>query len=317
MRKCSCMEDAGYTHALGDCDGILRTTEHVKCLLCLSGGQTVLKKMEESGEAVWLVRCDCGLAFLNPRLSERETNAAYESNSLKQAEYYTEGTEDDRKTFQDRLNLVSKYMNEGKSVIDIGASVGTFLNECYFYGFDKLYGVELNEASRKKAKESYGITLTKDLPDDAKADLINMSDIIEHLRNPLEFLIKLRPHLNERGILLITTPDFDRWITHLVNIKPVEHLYYFNKATMNKLLDKAGYEVLYLGNTTRFRRFRHLVQSTNVENPLIKAVLKAIIALKLDAMAEAIFFKNLNNDILCIATKKEMPPMEEDWWDLI
>jgi SAM-dependent methyltransferase len=282
----------------------IRKTVSVRCVLCSGdGAQEAIRTLSARGSSVKLVRCrNCGLVFLNPRLAS--VSEVYESDAMKNSVYYAESIENDKDTFRQRLAFVRGFLKNKKTALDIGASVGTFLAVCREGGFTDVHGVELNPGSRAQAKDLFSLTLVKELPGDVKADLINMSDLIEHLEDPLDYLKKLRAYMEDDGVLLITTPDYERWITKVVNIKPEEHLFYFTRATLGKLLEKAGYEVLHMGNTTRFVRFRHLVRSSTTSNPLIRHPLSLMVALRLDGIGEKILFHNLNNDILCVARKK-------------
>ncbi len=280
-------------------------TVEVGCVMCGSGPGTheVISALSARGARLGLVRCKaCSLVFLSPRLAS--VREVYESDAIKNSIYYAESIEDDKDTFRQRLALAGAFLKNKKTVLDIGASVGTFLAVCRESGFTGLHGVELNPGSRAQAKALFSLTLTNDLPAGVKADLANMSDLIEHLEDPLAYLKGLRAYMRDDGILLITTPDFERWITRLVNIKPEEHLFYFTKETLRQLLEMAGYEVLHLGNTTRFVRFRHLVSSSTTRSPLIRYPMSLLVALRLDGIGEKILFHNLNNDILCVARKR-------------
>jgi len=277
-------------------------TVEVRCVLC-EGEQEQLKQLSVRGASLKLVRCrGCGLVFISPRLSSVST--VYESDSIGNSLYYAESMENDKETFRQRLSFVSSYQKSAKVVLDIGASVGTFLAVCREKGFKELYGVELNPGSRAQAKGLFSLTLAQELPQGVKADLVNMSDLIEHLEDPVEYLRNLRGYVKDDGVLLITTPDYERWVTKLVNIKPDEHLFYFTKGTLTKLLAKAGFEVAYMGNTTRFVRFRHLIRSSTSHNPVVRFGLSLAVATHTDGIGEKILFNNLNNDILCVARKR-------------
>ena len=276
---------------------------NVQCVLCGDSKQEPLRALSARGERLSLVRCStCGLVFLNPRLAS--VSEVYESDATKNSIYYSESIENDKGTFRQRLSFIGPFLKNRTTVIDIGASVGTFLAVCREAGFTGLYGVELNPGSRAQAKELFSLTLAKDLPAGVKADLINMSDLIEHLENPLDYMKKLRAFLKDDSVVLIATPDYERWITKLVNIKPEEHMFYFTKETLRKLLEAAGYDIVYIGNITRQARFRHLIHSTTTRNPLIRYPLSLLVALRLDGIGERILYPRLNNDILCVARKR-------------
>jgi SAM-dependent methyltransferase len=237
-----------------------------------------------------LAECACGLVFIsNPKKMDYENADGY---------YYLASVNDDLKTFYERLELIEPYLKKTDTVLDIGTSIGTFLLACR-QRFTNLYGVELNSKAREIGIER-GLKITETIPQ-IKADLVNLGDVIEHFDNPLEELIKLKNNMHEDSIIVIVTPDYEKLITKLVNIKPREHLFYFNKKTLYTLLTKAGYEILYLGNVTRYRKFKNLVTGRTASNPVVRLVLQIILFLRLDGIVEGIFFKNLGNDLFCVA----------------
>ena len=79
-------------------------------------------------------------------------------------------------------------------------------------------------------------------------DVISLYDVIEHVPD-LNILIKeLKRTLAPNGIIDIITPDVGHFLVtkplcDWKEIKPSEHLYYFDKKTINKLLIKHGLSI--------------------------------------------------------------------------
>ena len=72
-----------------------------------------------------------------------------------------------------------------------------------------------------------------------------LSDVIEHVRDPLVFLRELRRVLARDAVLFVTTPSLDSWSARLLKqnwmeFKP-EHLYYFDSSTIQDVLLQSGY----------------------------------------------------------------------------
>ena len=75
-----------------------------------------------------------------------------------------------------------------------------------------------------------------------------MFDLIEHLENPVQYLLRLKKHLNSGGKILIFTPNFDSFAISYAKensnlITPFEHLIYFNKKSIERLANKIGMKV--------------------------------------------------------------------------
>src|SRR6185437_11195440 len=70
--------------------------------------------------------------------------------------------------------------------------------------------------------------------------------VIEHVRDPADFLERVRRVLKPGGVVFIATPSIDSWSARLLGrqwmeYKP-EHLFYFNPATLTRLMERSGYD---------------------------------------------------------------------------
>lgn len=122
--------------------------------------------------------------------------------------------------------------------------------------------------------------LALDLPP-ASFDVLLMSEVLEHLRDPGAVLTKLRPLLKPGAIVLAGSPNACHWSVLLMllrgrwdyareGIMDGTHLRWFSPATYGELFEAAGYVVDRVGpasplhkrarlaNTLLFGRFRHL-----------------------------------------------------------
>jgi len=80
-------------------------------------------------------------------------------------------------------------------------------------------------------------------------------DLIEHLRDPERFLVRVRPLLRPGGRLVLTTPNVANWAMRLGllagrwrytdrGILDRTHLHLFTKKTLEETLERAGYRVV-------------------------------------------------------------------------
>lgn len=77
-------------------------------------------------------------------------------------------------------------------------------------------------------------------------DWIFMIEVLEHLRNPEEELVKVRQHLSPNGRLVITTPNARGWRARVEGfnwreIRNPTHINLFTAYTLNACLINAGY----------------------------------------------------------------------------
>jgi len=275
--------------------------ESVDCVIC---GKTKLSKLKDikiDNTELRLVKCKkCGLIFFSPRLKESIVKQVYEKDLLKQSEHNSDYINEDTKDFSKRLKIIEKYQKNKQSVLDIGCSVGTFLNCCEKSGFKEIYGTDLNKKTNAICRNNYGYNVSSKIPN-KKFDLINMSDLIEHVYNPKEFLLKMKDNLNDKGVIAITTPNISNPLNKIINIKPEEHQYYFSKKTMTKLLNLCGYNITYIKKWNRYHSLRNLINTSTAKE--LKPLLQLIVKFKLDFLFDYIILKRLYTDLFIVAKK--------------
>jgi len=154
---------------------------------------------------------------------------------------------------------------EGCRVLEIGCADG-FMGE-YLIRQKKCHvvGVEIDKKAsvlaRKKGLqvingdiENYRIY--QKLKKYKRFKLILASSVIEHLKNPLVCLQQWVNLIEPGGFLVATVPNSVHWSARLkiilgkfeyekYGIFDENHLHFFTKNTFSKLLDNAGYEIVY------------------------------------------------------------------------
>ncbi|MBS3064912.1 MAG: class I SAM-dependent methyltransferase [DPANN group archaeon] len=276
--------------------------EYVNCNLCGKDDTTFVTKTVQDGQEFKLVKCaSCDLIYLNPRLTWDTIKGIYSENKLDNFQYYLNTKDLDEQTFTERLNLIRQYTTPGK-VLDIGSSIGIFLHAAHKQGW-QIFGMELNKEEAKYSEENFGVKLVSSYGTKPKFDLINMSDVIEHFTHPKEELQKISKALKQNGLLLISTPDFDNKLTRKVAIKPHEHLYYFDKTTLTKLLEDTGFKVLYIESTTRKLSLKTLRYSSSFNTSKVKKFILDIIVYTKTYKIFDFFVNKTNPDLLVIAQK--------------
>jgi len=202
-----------------------------------------------------VVRCDdCGLVFLNPQPSDDELARIYGENYFLGSE--TEASRaavSEIKQATARLYLaeIGRYsgLRHGR-LLEIGCGDGDFLVAAEAESW-RVTGVEYSPSACEKVRcrlkngEVYsGELQSANLPTE-QYDLCVLSDVIEHVRDPLDFLREIHRVLKPGGILFIATPSIDSWSARFMKQKwmefKAEHLTYFDRQTLQTALAKSGF----------------------------------------------------------------------------
>jgi 2-polyprenyl-3-methyl-5-hydroxy-6-metoxy-1,4-benzoquinol methylase len=94
-------------------------------------------------------------------------------------------------------------------------------------------------------KRSY---LTKEEVREKKFDIIYLSEVLEHIQDPLSFLSLLKEGLTENGVLILTTPDYKKLQNDLSKpaelalLSPEAHVILFSEKSLTMVLKEAGFE---------------------------------------------------------------------------
>ncbi|MEM0134260.1 MAG: class I SAM-dependent methyltransferase, partial [Thermoplasmatales archaeon] len=147
--------------------------------------------------------------------------------------------------------LINTILSENSSVLDIASNDGTLLS--YFKKQNhKVLGIEPSESAFTLAMQK-GIPTVNDffnedtslrlLTDYGKFDLITATNIITHVKEPLQFLKSCKRILKEKGSIVVEFYYFESIISNLAFDQIYhEHISYFNMTTFVKLLNEAGLE---------------------------------------------------------------------------
>ena len=137
--------------------------------------------------------------------------------------------------------LVNNWDDWPDTLLDIGSGLGVFpyvMND-----YTNVRCVESNNDSIKFIR-SLGIPCTKDIPD-KKFDMISIIHVLEHIEQPIEFLLGLHKHLNDDGQLFIEVPDaieFERVIPTSDEFNSC-HTNFYDVATLCRVLARSVYDV--------------------------------------------------------------------------
>ncbi len=114
-------------------------------------------------------------------------------------------------------------------------------------GYD-VRGVELSRTGAEHARQHLGLDVfcgqLAAAPAD-RADIVCFWDTLEHVPDPLEFLLEVRRRLAPDGVFALSVPYFSSFPARLLRskwwtLKPEQHIWHFTPATLRLVAARAG-----------------------------------------------------------------------------
>jgi 2-polyprenyl-3-methyl-5-hydroxy-6-metoxy-1,4-benzoquinol methylase len=211
------------------------------------------------------VRCTgCGLKFVSPRLTAEQNRALYSEDYFRGAGFdpavhYVMLAEERALRSGESEGILGKIRllkgsSSDLSILDAGCGTGAFLMALRAKGYRSLWGLDFSEFAARYTREATGATvLHGSLTDadfgDVRFDVINATEVIEHLRDPAAFFKRVGELLASGGIFVCSTGNATGLYARLLGRRwpyfhPEGHLYYFDPSTLATYFERAGLEVL-------------------------------------------------------------------------
>jgi 2-polyprenyl-3-methyl-5-hydroxy-6-metoxy-1,4-benzoquinol methylase len=226
------------------------------CTICNTNQTaTIVKSVRETPHA--LRQCKrCGVRFLHPQPTWEEIKGIYT------ASYYKAwGMEEQESasvalmkklTFTRMIRAIKRRVARG-ALLDVGTASGFLLEVAQNSGFEP-FGVELSEyagglAAKKFGAEHIHIGTLESAPFPKESfSVITMSDLIEHVQDPVQTLHMARGLLKSDGLLVIMTPNTASLTARLMGVDWVhyklEHLFYWNPSALGVLAKQTGFRIV-------------------------------------------------------------------------
>lgn len=233
-----------------------RASHEASCHLCGGHDRSVLR--EDQGYQI--VECGaCGLRYLFPQPSLAETEELYSEHYFQSTdalgrgyEGYTEQAENLRATFRDRLRYLPP-LAAGRRLLDVGAAAGYFVEQARQAGWDA-EGIEPSKWAAAYARDQVGVPVREGILDAtafpaSSFDVVTFWEVIEHLPDPREFLLNVARVAKPGATILFSTPDSSSTVAKVLGRnwlgwrKIPEHLFFFDKRALVRLLHETGLEV--------------------------------------------------------------------------
>lgn len=160
-----------------------------------------------------------------------------------------------------RFKFIQKFVRSGK-LFDLGAGWGHFMLAGKELGYD-VYGVEISEQPYLYCVNDLKLPVDHidffEMDETKKFDVITMWDVLEHIDKADDFLAKCTKLTKPGGYLFLQVPQIDSYFAkrHKDNWKMMglDHVNYFGKETITKILEKNGYEVMKIKSSFELKLF--------------------------------------------------------------
>ncbi len=227
--------------------------ERINCPVCDVDDSTLV--FEKSGFD--FVQCrSCGLLHVNPQLTGEVQDSIYKES--KTAEHWIkvqkkahEQTWNIEKKYKPALDELARLRPEKGYLLDVGCSIGQFLDLARTDGWD-VEGVELNADAAQVARSEYGLTVQNKKLDECgyapeTFDVVTLWGVFEHLTDPNGILADIKKVLKKDGHVLFFVPNGHSLIIRMTRelnstVSGRAHLWYFTPATMSKILQNNGFK---------------------------------------------------------------------------
>lgn len=184
--------------------------------------------------------------------------------------YQKSYTPDELKWIENNLKIIQTTLKsivgknlKGKTFLDIGSGEGWALHQFHKIGCNVL-GIDLSSYgiirfNRPMLKYFQQCNLDDFLRDAVKNkniyDLINLTNVIEHVLEPEKLLTSIKKILNPGGVVIVTFPnDFSPLHLLLTSKKKIkepfwiaepDHISYFNKSSFDSVAKRLGYNPVF------------------------------------------------------------------------
>jgi 2-polyprenyl-3-methyl-5-hydroxy-6-metoxy-1,4-benzoquinol methylase len=174
-----------------------------------------------------------------------------------------------KKTFARAYKHIAPFLPDKGNLLEVGSYCGLFLTEAKRHGW-KVTGIEPSRWAANHAKSISGHTVINATLEAAAPALTEQYsvvvswDVLEHVRDPAEWLQIINGKLVNGGILALSTLDMDSWFPRLMGHRwpwiMEMHLFYFDSAILQQMFHEAGFEVLRVESYCHYASLRYAYQ---------------------------------------------------------
>jgi 2-polyprenyl-3-methyl-5-hydroxy-6-metoxy-1,4-benzoquinol methylase len=233
----------------------------MKCLLCNKNTQHTIARRLRTAEKKNVYYCDgCEIAMLDNNRPEQDFKNFYNKDYRKKFKPKLNKVSSPQELFdiysnfqEKRIKLIKGFLKKETRLLEIGCSVGMFLFHIKKY-VREVIGIDYDSraasfASRKCSCQVFDTDIEDTDLGEQTFDIICMFQVLEHVKNPYEFLEKYKRYLKPRGVIYIEVPNLRDALIYAYNLPNhynfyfhSAHLWYFTEKSLSRLMKKAEFD---------------------------------------------------------------------------
>lgn len=259
----------------------------MNCRICESNNTKKLFTLRDNDKYVVYKCHNCWLEYLYPQPDLKTLDKIYNTDY-----YGSWGIKDNyenvknmkQATFSWVIEKIKTYKKTWK-LLDIWCATWFFMDIAQKKWFD-VYWVDISKEAVKTAQSIFWEhkvfnASIDDFNIKEKFDVIVMTDLLEHVFDPLKTLKQVKEFLNSDGIIVILSPhaeSFSRKVMNSYRMQfKLEHLYYFTDKSIENLCKKSWYYLAYSCVWIKKMNFNYLFKQSKVYKlPIISYIFKVI-----------------------------------------
>jgi len=237
-----------------------------RCLLC---GSEEIREYHRDDAGIAIHRCrSCGLQFMNPQYTDAHL-----------ADYYSRYTRDEPEwdealtyLHESHLALLERHLPSKGRILDVGSGKGHLLQVAIQRGWD-VQGYEVDGALARKLQDRIGVRVLSGAfvgieTGSDSFDAVTMHHVLEHVKNPADYLRAIHDMLRDGGVLFLAVPNIHSLSSRMKLLMEKagmrrrnvgkyydtgHHVVYFTPATLRRALVRFGFQPLLLRSGHRVR----------------------------------------------------------------
>ncbi len=179
-----------------------------------------------------------------------------------------------------RCYFIKEKISKKQKILEVGSGHGFFIDIMHKNGYS-IIGTEISKDKNKLLKDTttakiLDLDLTEEDIKIKNNQMIIMFHVLEHIKNPIEFLKNLKKLLTSTGEIIIEVPnlndvqlkvnkEYSKWFWQL------GHIHYFSPRSLKLVLKKAGFKNIKISGVQRYsikNMFHWMIKGkAELENP--------------------------------------------------